>query len=56
MRVFERLDAGHDWAEDEAAVIETVARLAREEIAPRASEFDKTKVFPWVNEIGRAHV
>ena len=49
MRVFERLDAGHDWAEDEAAVIETVARLAREEIAPRASEFDKTKAFPWVN-------
>ncbi len=49
MRVFERLDAGHDWAEDEAAVIETVARLAREEIAPRASEFDKKKAFPWVN-------
>lgn len=49
MRVFERLDNGHDWAEDEAAVIESVARMAREEIAPRAAELDRTKAFPWEN-------
>jgi len=49
MRVFERLDNGHDWAEDEAAVIESVARMAREEIAPRAAELDRTKAFPWDN-------
>jgi alkylation response protein AidB-like acyl-CoA dehydrogenase len=49
MKVFERLDASHDWAEDEAAVIESVSRLAREEIAPRAAEYDKTKTFPWTN-------
>ena len=49
MRVFERLDSGHGWAEDEAAVIETVARLAREEIAPRAAELDRTHAFPWEN-------
>jgi len=49
MKVFERLDASHNWAEDEAAVIESVSRLAREEIAPRATEYDKTKTFPWTN-------
>jgi len=49
MKVFERLDASHNWAEDEAAVIESVSRLAREEIAPRAAEYDKTKTFPWTN-------
>ena len=49
MKVFERLDASHNWAEDEAAVIESVLRLAREEIAPRAAEYDKTKTFPWTN-------
>jgi len=49
MRVFERLDAGHDWAGDETAVIETVGRLAREEIAPRAAELDRTGAFPWKN-------
>ena len=43
MKVFEKLDAGRDWAEDEAAVIDTVARLARDEIAPRAAELDRTK-------------
>lgn len=49
MRVFDRLDNGHAWAEDEAAVIESVARMAREEIAPRAAELDRTKAFPWDN-------
>jgi alkylation response protein AidB-like acyl-CoA dehydrogenase len=49
MKVFEHLDASHNWAEDEAAVIESVSRLAREEIAPRAAEYDKTKTFPWTN-------
>lgn len=49
MKVFEKLDAGRDWAEDEAAVIDTVARLARDEIAPRAAELDRTKAFPWAN-------
>lgn len=49
MTVFERLDRGHDWDETEAAVVETVARLAREEIAPRAAELDRTKAFPWEN-------
>lgn len=49
MGVFERLDAGRDWAEDEAQVVETVARLARDEIAPRAAELDRTKAFPWEN-------
>ena len=49
MKAFERLDASHNWAEDEAAVIESVSRLARDEIAPRAAEYDKTKTFPWTN-------
>lgn len=49
MSVFDRLDAGHNWAEDEAAVIESVGRLAREEIAPRAAALDKSKTFPWEN-------
>ena len=49
MQVFERLDRGHDWDDAEAAAVETVARLAREEIQPRAAEFDRTKAFPWSN-------
>lgn len=49
MQVFERLDRGHDWDEAETTAVETVARLAREEIQPRASEFDRTKAFPWAN-------
>lgn len=49
MQVFDRLDRDRDWAEDEAAVIEVVARLAREEIAPRAAELDRDKKFPWAN-------
>lgn len=49
MRVFERLDNSHNWAEDEAAIIESVARLAREQIAPMAAELDRTKAFPAAN-------
>ncbi|MGZ0189446.1 MAG: acyl-CoA dehydrogenase family protein, partial [Alphaproteobacteria bacterium] len=49
MQVFDRLDAGHGWGEDEAQVIETVAKLAEQDIAPRAAEFDRTKTFPWEN-------
>ena len=49
MQVFERLDAGHGWAEDEAQVIESVARLSEQKIAPRAAELDRAKKFPWEN-------
>ncbi len=49
MQIFDRLDSGHGWAEDEAQVIETVARLAAEAIAPRAAALDASKAFPWEN-------
>ena len=49
MKVFERLDAALALVPEEAALFESVARLAREKIAPRAQALDQSGDFPQEN-------
>ena len=49
MKVFERLDRATRFPEDEIMIIESVRRLAREKIMPRAAGYDETAQFPWEN-------
>jgi len=49
MRVFERLDAGLALSGEERMLVESVATLAREQIAPRAEAYDRGAKFPWDN-------
>jgi acyl-CoA dehydrogenase len=49
VRLFDRLDAALDLPEEERLVLESVRALAREQIAPRAAELDRTAAFPWDN-------
>lgn len=55
--VFDRLDASLELPEDEAAVLESVRRLATEVIAPRAADYDRREAYPAeniaaINELG----
>lgn len=57
MNVLQRMDARVKLGEEEAMVLESVKRLAKEQIAPRAAEYDRTGEFPWenvraINELG----
>src|SRR5437016_9357785 len=47
--LFDRLDALPPLSEEERQLLESVKALAREEIAPRAAEYDHTAEFPWDN-------
>jgi len=49
MHVLERLDADQQWNIEESMLLESVRILARENIAPRAAQYDKTGDFPWDN-------
>jgi acyl-CoA dehydrogenase len=49
MTVFDRLDANIAFSDDERMLIDSVQALARDEIAPRAAEYDRTGEFPWKN-------
>ena len=49
MRVFEQLERRRHWAGDERMVIDTVRRLARDVIAPRAAGYDRSGEFPHDN-------
>ena len=49
MKVFERLDATLKLPEDEAMLVESVRKLARAKIAPRAAEYDRSGDFPHAN-------
>ena len=49
MHVLERLDADQQWNNEESMLLESVRILARENIAPRAAQYDKTGDFPWDN-------
>ena len=49
MRLFERLDANLALSEEERMLLESVATLAREQIAPRAESCDRGAEFPWDN-------
>ncbi|MDB5808479.1 MAG: acyl-CoA dehydrogenase [Betaproteobacteria bacterium] len=49
MNVFNRLDAALAFAPEEAALLESVSKLARERIAPKAADLDRTGGFPHQN-------
>jgi len=49
MHVLERLDADQQWNNEESMLLESVRILARENITPRAAQYDKTGDFPWDN-------
>src|SRR5438034_4594926 len=47
--LFERIDAMPALAPEERQLLDSVRALAREEIAPRAAEYDRNAEFPWDN-------
>jgi len=49
MKLFSRLDAMPALSPEEAQMLDSVKALARERIAPRAAEYDRTAEFPWDN-------
>ena len=49
MKVFNRLDGGRRFSEEETLLIAGVRQLARDKIAPNAAELDRTSEFPWDN-------
>jgi len=57
MNVLQRMDARIKLAEEEQMVLDSVKKLAKEQIAPRAAQYDRTGEFPWenvkaINELG----
>jgi alkylation response protein AidB-like acyl-CoA dehydrogenase len=57
MKIFEALEKGRRWTEDERLLLAQVDRLAEEVIGPNAAEVDEKSAFPWasikgINEIG----
>lgn len=52
MTVLTRLDDQLGLAEDEALLLANVRDFARNEIAPRAADHDRTSTFPWKNVEG----
>ncbi len=49
MTLFSRLDALPALSPEERLLLDSVTALARDEIAPRAAEYDRTSEFPWDN-------
>lgn len=49
MTVFDRLDSAVAFGDEERMLIGSVRALARDHIAPRAAEYDRTGEFPWDN-------
>jgi len=49
MMVFDRLDASADFSDEERMLINSVRRLARDKIAPRAAHYDRSGEFPVEN-------
>ncbi|MEA3152665.1 MAG: acyl-CoA dehydrogenase [Betaproteobacteria bacterium] len=49
MNVFDRLDATLEFSPEERMLLDSVQELARDEIGPRAAEYDRSGEFPWVN-------
>jgi len=47
--LFSRLDALPALSPEERLLLDSVTALARDEIAPRAAEYDRTSEFPWDN-------
>jgi alkylation response protein AidB-like acyl-CoA dehydrogenase len=49
MKIFEALEQGRRWSDDERLLLDQVDRLTTEVIAPNASNVDETATFPWAN-------
>lgn len=49
MNVLERIDATVQYSEEEKILLESVRALVRDQIEPKAEEYDKTAEFPWDN-------
>lgn len=49
MNVFDRLDASAAFTAEERMLIDSVRALARDQIAPRAADYDRSGEFPWEN-------
>ena len=49
MNVLERIDSGIALNDDERLLVDSVKTLVREQIAPRAAEYDRTGAFPQAN-------
>lgn len=49
MKVLERIDASIPLQDEERQLLETVRKLAREQLATRAEHYDRSAEFPWDN-------
>jgi alkylation response protein AidB-like acyl-CoA dehydrogenase len=49
MSVFDRIEAAVAFTAEERMLIDSVRALARDKIAPRAADYDRTGEFPWDN-------
>ena len=49
MKVFERIDSSVPLSPEERMLLDSVQALARDQIAPRAADYDRTGEFPWDN-------
>ena len=49
MNLFDRLDRLQPLNAEELALLESVRALCRDQIAPRAAEYDRSAEFPWEN-------
>jgi acyl-CoA dehydrogenase len=49
VNVFDRLDALPALSPEERQLLDSVKALCRDEIMPRAAEYDRTALFPWDN-------
>ena len=49
MNIFDRLDKSPALNAEELALLESVRALARDQIAPRAADYDRSAEFPWEN-------
>lgn len=49
MKIFEQLQRRRNWSEEERLVLDSVARLCADVIAPAAARYDASAEFPWDN-------
>jgi len=49
MKIFEQLERGRVWSEDERLILDSVRRVAADVIAPNAESLDRSGTFPWKN-------
>ncbi|MFL9895154.1 MULTISPECIES: acyl-CoA dehydrogenase family protein [Paraburkholderia] len=57
MNILQKLDSNLALTDDERMLLDSVSDLCREQIAPRAADYDRSGAFPWdnvraINELG----